>query len=162
MTTTKTTTTIKTTKTTTITKTTIMTTTTTTTTTKMMWISIYKRAFYDNMARTNATTTTTTTTTKRPKCPSSSGILTNQLRIWYRTQNRGFGRQKMTIWPYKWLFFGPILRGECFWDQMPIFWKLIPLFYTLNRFLNLFHWLPEKKNLLLSKNGLSTLNMFFS
>ena len=161
MTTTKTTTTIKTTKTTTITKTTIMTTTTTTTTTKMMWISIYKRAFYDNMARTNATTTTTTTT-KRPKCPSSSGILTNQLRIWYRTQNRGFGRQKMTIWPQKWLFFGPILRGECFWDQMPIFWKLIPLFYTLNRFLNLFHWLPEKKNLLLSKNGLSTLNMFFS
>ena len=149
MTTTKTTTT-KTTKTTTITKTTIMTTTMTTTTTKMMWISIYKRAFYDNMARTNATTTTTT---KRPKCPSSSGILTNQLRIWYRTQNRDFGHQKMTIWPQKWLFFVPSFVESVFGIKCPFFESWYPFFILWIVFLTYFTDFQKKRTSCFQKMG---------
>ena len=128
---------------------TLTSTTMTTTTTMMMLISICKRAFYDNMARKNATTTTTetktTTTTKSPKCPSLSGILTNQLRIWYRTKKRGFARQKLTIWPQKWFFKVPSFVESVFGVKCPFFESWYPFFILWIVFLTYLTDFQKKK-----------------
>ena len=141
-------------------KTTIITATTTTTTTSltitMMLISICKRAFYDNMARKNATTTTetkTTTTTKSPKCPSLSGILTNQLRIWYRTKKRGFARQKLTIWPQKCFFKVPSFVESVFGVKCPFFESWYPFFILWIVFLTYLTDFQKKRTSCFKKMG---------
>ena len=102
---------------------------------------------------TITTTTTTKTTTKRPKCPSLSGILTNQLRIWYRTQNRGFGRQKMTIWPQKWLFLVPSFVESVFGIKCPFFESWYPFFILWIVFLTYFTDFQKKRTSCFQKMG---------